>query len=234
MADGGRIPTGFADFNGYMIATYNWLNTTPPGAAQANWERLTLSGSQINLWNSYNNTWVTLYAKFVNPDLKTKGVKDNMLALVSDFKIFAQPILRHISGWYSATTDDFETFHIKEGILRDTDNTGVDIPVTHPVITFIDINEPLKHTLHIKDELAEGIGRPKGVIACEIAYIVRDSENPPDSVEDCTLGIIGHSSLVEINFPVGSSEKRAYYFLRWLNTTAEHGGWSGMYHALIS
>lgn len=227
-----RIPVLFALFNAYINSTTNWLLAMSGGLT--NWERLGLTGGEITMWMGFRNTWNSYYTIYINIDLRTRGVKDNMRKTISDFKLFAQPQLDMISGKSTANTDDYETFRIKRGILRDVNPTPVPVPVTHPIVVSININEPAEHIIRFKDELAGDRAKPFGVKFCEIAYIVRDSENPPDSVDDCTKRIITGRSPVTIHHSATDVEKRAYYFFRWINNRGEAGAWSPMYHALIA
>lgn len=232
MSDGSRIPTGFALFNAYINATKNHLLAGSGGVT--NWERLGLTGAEINMWIAFCNTWNGYYAIYIDKDLRTRSVKDNMRKTISDFKLFAQPILEGIGGKSTATVGDFETFRIKRGILQDKSPTAVPVPTTHPVVVSININEPAEHIIRYKDELAGGRAKPFGVKFCELAYIVRDSENPPDSVDDCTKRVIAGRSPVTIHHANTDVGKRGFYFLRWINNRGEVGPWSPMYSALIA
>jgi hypothetical protein len=63
---------------------------------------------------------------------------------------------------------------------------------------------------------------------------IRDSENPPDSADDCNLSVNASRSSAVIKFTGADSAMRAFYFLRWVNKHGQAGPWSPMAHALIS
>jgi len=227
----GRIPRTVGEFNSYLNTTTDYLLAGSGGVT--NWERLTISGAEINAWIAARAAWNDLYAKYGNLDLRTRAVKDSMLLVRDNFITFAQPVLTMVSGRNTATIYDYEALHIKAGPLRDTTRTKHLKPDTHPIVESIECREPMIHVIRYKDELAGGRGKPTGVIACEFVYIVRDADNPPDSIDDCDRSAMISKSPATISFSAADSGKRAFYFLRWENTTGLFGPFSGMYHALI-
>ena len=227
-----RIPRLFAPFNAFINSTTDYLLAGSGGVT--NWERLVLTGGEINGWITARTNWNVLYAKYINLDLRTRLVKDDMRLLIKTFSAFSQPILDRIIGAAQAVTADFEAFHIKRGILQDKTRTRFPAPTTNPVVLSIECMVPLTHIIRYKDSELLTRGKPPGVIHCEIKYIVRDLENPPDSADDCVLEKISAKTPATVLHVNGSSGKAAFYFLRWVNVNAQVGGWGPMEHAMIA
>lgn len=227
----GRIPRLFAPFNAFINSTTDYSLAMSGGAT--NWSRLGITGPEINAWIVYRTNWNELYAKYINLDLRTKLVKDDMKTLLQSFTLFAQPILDRISGAAQATNADYEAYHIKRGILQDKTRTRFRAPESTPVVLSIMNMVPMHHTIRYKDSVLLTRGKPPGVVHCQIKYIVRDLDNPPDSVDDCVLEKISAKTPATILHVSGSSGKAAFYFLRWVNENGEVGGWSATYHAMV-
>lgn len=230
-----RIPQKAALFSTYINMALDYLLITPPGAAQANWERLGITGSEINQLITFRNSNTTYYAKYANKkDTRTTAVKDLFRNNQKLFIAFFQPLLDRIGSSANVTIDDLETFDIKKGPLRDTTRTRKTAPPTHPIVVRIDCMEPAKHKIFYKDEIFSGRRKGENALFAEITFIVRAADSPPDSVDDCTQSVNNGASPAEITHANNQIGKVAFYFLRWVGPTGLVGPWSPMYFAVIS
>jgi len=223
-----RVPRPIHKLHAYINTSTDFLLE---GGALKNWQRLNLDIARLNKWVFLHDEWNKYYALYINANTRSRGVRDNLLRVKKEFISLTKPVLEMMSGASAATISDFETLNIKRGILQKKTKTLTPVPNTHPVITFIDINEKGQHTLRIKDSVAGNRAKPFGVIACEIAYFI--GEKAPKSVDECKKRTTASHSKFALKFSNSDSGKQVFYFIRWVNRRGEPGGWSQMFSSVI-
>ena len=115
--------------------------------------------------------------------------------------------------------------------VRDTTPTPVPVPTTHPVGQ-IDSSQTQRHTIKFSDQSSSSRGKPEGVANCEIHYILDNANADPD--EDPMLTAVATRSNHVIDYKASDSGKRAYYYLRWVNTRGQGGPWAPVISGIVT
>ncbi|MBI4929550.1 MAG: hypothetical protein HY841_02220 [Bacteroidetes bacterium] len=238
---GGPYPTTRAKFNDYIQLVCPYLN--------ANAARLQISGANLTAVNTLKPLWDALWAKYIDPDKKTKTVVKNTDTMIKQWKTLLSSIYKDIPQSV-LTEQDRVVLGLK---LRDPHPTRVAVPEGAPTIS-IDKMMHLKHILKITDPANPHTqAKPKGVRETEIQIAVSD-EGVPKTVpvpvpvpaeqtpapapfpQESDWHTLVHTGkfLYTAHFTDAQLKATAYYRARYLNTRGETGDWGNTVNGVVS
>ncbi len=127
MSDKSRISKQIPLFNNYINTTDIHLQQNDPVSGNPNWQRLGLSVTEANEWQSKRLFWKdTLYPKYSDPLQSTSAVKAQVQNFITDFRTFAMPLLNIIASNKNANTADEAIYNFKTGRKKPTrHNTAI-------------------------------------------------------------------------------------------------------------
>ncbi len=109
--------------------------------------------------------------------------------------------------------------------------TPIPVPETAPEGR-IDFSVRLQHKIFFHDSSTPNSkAKPKGVHGCQIW--MKLGEEAPVKENDLTFVAMDTSSPYTVKFDGDDSGKKAYYWLRWVNSKGEPGPWSAEIHAVV-
>jgi hypothetical protein len=228
------IPRPDGDFDEWQKNLVDHLGKTWPvdGSSPILREYLGIPNGRWNALLTEQGKWNADFARGGKEADRKKSDTTAKIKRRETYERMLREIIAEFIRFNSKTTDEMKR---ALGLtVPDDEPSPVPAPTSHPVVITIDFSEPAVHRIRFKDEFTKGGARPDSAAYCEIVYIVRDGENPPDSVDDCTLRLSARRSPAVVHFSNADTGKRAFYFLRWMSKHGEAGPWSPMAHALIS
>ena len=226
MAD--YIPTEDAFFDIFQANLKTYIDAHTPGTASP-WG---YPQQRVNTMGTKQNRWINAWNKAKLKPSRNEGDVTEKDAARLDYEADIRLFVKEWLKFNELVSNQQRTLM---GIPNnDSEPTPKPVPVTHPVIISVDFSQELTHKVFFRDQTGNTKAKPFGSAYCEIKYIVRPADSPPDSADDCTLSVMPTRTPVIITFANGSNGKRAFYFLRWVNTTGNAGPWSPMQHFLIS
>jgi hypothetical protein len=95
------------------------------------------------------------------------------------------------------------------------------IPDTRPLAE-IEVSQRLRHLIHFRNQGSTSKGKPPGVRACEIWYVL----GPSATLADARYLTTATASPCLHTYNPADAGKSAHYFLRWVNTRNQPGPWS--------
>ncbi|MDZ4844330.1 MAG: hypothetical protein SH857_02145 [Chitinophagales bacterium] len=126
-----RIPKKISDFNDYIRNTDMYLHSPSPSGPVVNWLRLGLTQEYADAWQDSRIAWDVLYAKYINPNTRTKVVTTEVQEGMEIFRAFAQPLLDIMAACPAALVQDAETLNFKIGR---SDPTHPHLPIGNPCL----------------------------------------------------------------------------------------------------
>jgi len=214
MKKGPRIPVSIAKFNAYISNMIPYLLTTEPGAAVANWVRLTLTATEITELETQKNFWTTtLYPKYINPALSTSIVKADIRTFISKFRNYANPLLKKMASCgFANSTDEAELNFVITPDFPSKPTT----PIADECITALIPKTGGVIIARSKSEHdATRASVAKGATGVQYAYKIGGSA--PVNPDDGTVKEFFNGSSHTLSFGVENVGKKIYIYTRWYN-----------------
>ena len=226
-----RVPPDDSGFDDYIKSTDTYLQTTPPGAATTNGVRLGVTAAELVQWTDYRNSWVEIYAKYVDLGQRTQPITEDK----NDVKDLATPFMEKILNRLAGNPDiltsiDRETLRIPE---RDTENTPRPKITDAPLVGLDALKgSAVKIRTRIEEDSSRASMHPDAD-AIEVRFLVGNSA--PANVTLCNQSQISSKALFEVQLDPNDAAKRFFCFCRWINITdaAKNGPWCTVQNTVV-
>jgi hypothetical protein len=234
---GNRVPQKIADFFFYIENTTDYLMTTPLGAALVNWERLGLTGTQINTWLAFRATESSLKPKYTDKaESRTSAIGKKVKKLIKDFTAFSRDPLNEISGNVNSTIDDLLVLHIKAKELRDAEPS----PIHSTDAPFADMKNKTGAQIRIRARRTEDATRASMLpdYQLEMKYIILPAGATPPSGPNAAGMLSELSSKAIFVFDADMENQTkilyAYFRFRHLHSKQYNGPWTNRMQIVIA
>jgi len=234
--DRSRVSRAKSKFNSYIRDTDDYLLTTPPGAI-INWQRLGVTGSQIDKWHNFRAAWDLLYPKYtLKKESRTTAIKEKMDKIIKDFIVFSRDVLNMISGIDTSTIDDLLVFNIKAKDLRDTEPT----PIHSTEAPYMDMKNKTGGQIRIRARVTEDATRASMLpdYELEMKYIIlpADAVPPTSPTAAGMLTELSTKALFVFDADMANQTKilYAYFRFRHLHTKQFNGPWANRMQIVIA
>lgn len=222
-----RIPRKISDFNDYIRNTDTYLHSPSPSGPVVNWMRLGLTEENAEAWQDNRNAWDVLYAKYIDPNTKTKIVTAQVSEGMDAFRTFAQPLLDIMAVNPNALTQDAVTFNFKIGRSKPT---YLSMPIAEQCyVNLTSIGGAMiKFACRTEQQDRRRAALPHEADSVMLAYKIGD-EVPVTPNSSTEVKIITRASDMT-DMGIENRGKRLYLFARWYNTRYPEfaGPWSEM------
>ena len=220
------IPQEDMAFDIFQVNVTTYITAHQPGTANP-WG---YPQQRVNTLNTKKNRWDAAWAKAKFKTSRNEGDVTEKNAARIDYEADLRFFVKEWLKFNELVSDQQRTLM---GIPNnDTEPSPKPAPQTHPIIIGVDFSQPQTHKINFRDQAAGNKAKPFGVAYAEIKYAV--GTVAPASADDCPNSVTPTRTPEIITFANGSTGKRAYYFLRWVNTVGVAGPWSPIADYLIS
>ena len=220
-----------------MVRNYMPLNTELFNVFQnniynvivANAERWGIPATAIAILTAIRTIWVAALTDFNTQSSRTHAVirtKNNVQKeYTSKLRMFIKSYLINNMAVTDADKLDMAL------PVYDNTRTPAPTPTTRPSLT-IDFSQIGRHTVNVRNEGANNLARPKGVVGYELRALIGDATEP--SIENMPMIGMSLKSARLVEYTSANRGKFVWYVARWVNSHEENGPWSEMVGALIN
>ncbi len=216
------IPRADSEFNVWQKESLEFT--------EANAKTWKIPEESITEWKSNKAKWEVAYDKADNKETRSHA---DVLAKNEARKEYEKDLRAFFNAYikYNPAISDEE--RLEFGIHpKGHGHTPVPVPETVPEGR-VDFSIRLQHKIVYHDSLTPNSkAKPKGVHGCQIW--MKLGGDAPVNEEELTFLITDTSSPYKIKFKGEDAGKKAYYWLRWVNSKGEVGPWSSLVSGIIA
>jgi hypothetical protein len=189
-----RIPSEFASFTSYMVATDDrQLLDDPDNTGHSLWEKYKWTNAESDQWTAYRGDAETLLAQYDTEALVNKLIRDQVDTLMRNVNEFdhdrdtGHRLLDKVA--INGIITDWEIFRVKRStsLADETITESPDLGTKKPLLTLRSSSPGVHEFAVTNPDTPKSKALPAGVAFADVYRCIYNAEKPPTTLGEYTL-----------------------------------------------